>query len=161
MRWGKPQSDPQQITSLYFIFQRYQKTGLSSPKETNMLKFAVILFSFLLQSCADSLTKQGSTDTGYFADASDCFRASTIKENVKVPTAGTMTVIDIPIDNDAAAFRLCMEQSGHVTASVKASDYLAVSRTCLQQARDSASPDAAYASCVKGGKITVETIPNK
>jgi len=120
-----------------------------------MFKFAVILLSLLLQSCSDYLSKQ---DTGYFSDASSCFRSSERKESVKVPTAGTMTVIEVPTGNDANVFGQCMEQAGHPVTKPDPEGYLNVSRACLQQARDSSNPDDAYAKCVRHGKITVEPI---
>jgi hypothetical protein len=127
-------------------------------KEAKMFKFTVMLLSLLLQSCSGYFSRQGQDDAGYFSDASSCFQSSMHKESVKVPTAGTMTIIDVPVGSDANAFGLCMEQAGHPHTPANPDDYLQVSRTCLQQARESLTPDDTYARCVRHGKITVETI---
>jgi hypothetical protein len=123
-----------------------------------MNKFAVILLLTLLQSCSSHLSGQNMPDTGYFSDASDCYRSSERKVYVKVPTAGAMTVIDVPIGNDANMFSLCMEHAGHPPTHANPEDYLSVSRACSQHARDSSSPDEAYAKCIRHGKITVDII---
>ncbi|MDP2901604.1 MAG: hypothetical protein Q8N96_00625 [Methylovulum sp.] len=127
-----------------------------------MFKSAVIFLSLLLQSCSDSLPKHELDDTNYFSDASGCFQSSVRKESVKIPTAGTMTVIEVPLGNDANGFGLCMEQAGHPVTQADPDDYLTASRACFQQAHDSLTPDEAYARCVRHGKISVETIvPDK
>jgi len=123
-----------------------------------MFKFAVILLSLLLQSCADFPYRHDMEDSGYFSDASNCYRSSERKVYVKVPTAGTMTVIEVPIGNDANVFGLCMEHAGHPVPKANPDDYLNVSRACMQAARDSSNPDDAYVKCVRYGKIIVETI---
>ncbi|MDO9103493.1 MAG: hypothetical protein Q7U57_00890 [Methylovulum sp.] len=124
-----------------------------------MFKITVVLISLGLQSCAAYFYKAADDNAGYFADATGCFQSSVRKESVKVPTAGTMTVIDLPIGNDANIFGLCMEQAGHPAPQANPNDYLDVARYCLQQARSSSEPDDTYARCVRLGKITVETIP--
>lgn len=127
-----------------------------------MFKLAVILLSLPLSGCSDYLSRHDTDDTGYFADASTCFQSSMRKESVKVPTARTMTVIEVPVGNNANDFGLCMEQAGHPITQANPDAYLDVARTCLQQARGSSNPDEAYAACVRHGKITVEAImPDK
>jgi hypothetical protein len=69
-----------------------------------------------------------------------------------------MTVIDVPIGNDANTFSLCMEHAGHTPTHANPDDYLSVSRACSQHARDSSTPDEDYAKCIRHGKIIVETI---
>ena len=123
-----------------------------------MFKFAVILLSLLLQSCADFPYRNDTEDTGYFSDASNCYRSSERKVLVKVPTATTMTVVEVPIGNDANIFGLCMEHAGHAVTKADPDDYLNVSRACMQETRNSSKPDDAYAKCVRYGKIIVETI---
>jgi len=128
-------------------------------KKVEMVKFAVILLSLLLQSCSTYSSKQGTNKDDYFSVASSCFRSSERKVYVKVPTAGTMTVIEVPVGNDANVFGSCMEHSGHPVTQANPEDYLNVSRACMQEARDSSSPNDTYAKCVRHGKITVETMP--
>jgi hypothetical protein len=124
-----------------------------------MFKFAVISLFILLASCSDILPRQNSDDAGYFSDSSDCFRSSVRKVPIKVPTALTMTVIEVPIGHDADLFGQCMEYAGHPPAAkVNADEYLNVSRACMKEAAASETPDTAYAKCVRRGKITVETI---
>ncbi|NOT13213.1 MAG: hypothetical protein HOP23_15490 [Methylococcaceae bacterium] len=126
-----------------------------------MSRFAVILLSILLQSCSDYLAKQNTPDTGYFSDASDCIRSSERKIYVKVPTAGTMTVVEVPSGNDATVFSLCMEHAGHPPTHTDSDNYLNVSRAS-QQVRNSSNTDEAYAKCVRHSKITIEAmIPEK
>ncbi|MDD2722724.1 MAG: hypothetical protein PHH59_01705 [Methylovulum sp.] len=124
-----------------------------------MFKLAVILFPLLLLGCSGNVTKQDSDDIGYFSDSSDCFRSSVRKEQIKVPTAKTNTIIEIPIGNDADLFSQCMEYAGHPAVKVNADEYLNVSRACMKEAAASETPDAAYAKCVRRTGITVETIP--
>jgi hypothetical protein len=126
-----------------------------------MSTFAVIFLAILLQSCSTTLSRQDKPDSGYFSDASDCYRSSERKVYVKVPTAGTMTVVDVPIGNDATLFSLCIEHAGHPATHADPEDYLNVSRACSQHARDSSYPDEAYAKCIRHGKITVETITHE
>ena len=123
-----------------------------------MFKLAVILLSLLLQSCSNYPSRRDADATGYFSDAASCFRYSERKVYVKVPTALTMTVIEVPIGNDANIFGLCMEHAGHAVPKADPDDYLNVSRACMQETRNSSKPDDAYAKCVRYGKIIVETI---
>ena len=127
-----------------------------------MFMSAIILLSLLLQGCSNYPSRYDSDDTSYFSDASNCYRSSERKVQVKVPTALTMTVIEVPTGNDANVFGQCMEHAGHPVPKADPDDYLNVSRACMQRAHDSSNFDDAYAKCVRYGKIIVETIaPDK
>lgn len=123
-----------------------------------MIKFAALILILLLQSCAANTSNQGLNESGYFLDASNCYRSSERKVSVNVPTGRSMTVIDVPIDNDSNVFGLCMKQLGHPPTQANSEDYLNVSRACFQEARDSSSPNDTYAKCVQHGKISAEII---
>jgi hypothetical protein len=118
-----------------------------------------LLIVLMLQGCANYLAKSDPDNTEYFSDASTCYQSSTRKEQIKVPTAGTMTVIQIPTGNDPGAFANCMEYKGHAVEKTNPDAYLTVSRDCMQAARHATNPDNAYADCIKHGKISVETLP--
>jgi len=135
-----------------------------------MPRFALIFLSFLLFSCSGELTKRNHPEQRYVSDATDCYQAVERKQQLKVPVTSptgvilSVTTIEIPFGSDAGAFRLCMKHKGHPVSVSKANpdDYLNVSRTCMQEARDSSSPNETYANCVQRSKITVETIaPDK
>ncbi|MEQ1486062.1 hypothetical protein [Methyloglobulus sp.] len=135
-----------------------------------MLRFALIFLPFLAFSCSGEPTKRNNPEQRYVSDATDCYQAVERKQQLKVPIAGakgvilSVTTIEIPLGSDAGAFRLCMKHKGHPVNASKANpdDYLNVSRTCMQEARDSLSPNESYANCVQRSKITVETIaPDK
>ena len=123
-----------------------------------MSKSTLLLIAMLMQSCSGYLLGKDKSDMGYFSDASDCYRSSERNVSVKVPAAGTMTVIDVPIGNDANMFSLCMEHAGHPPTHANPEDYLILSRACSQHARDSSKADKTYATCIQNGKITVETL---
>ncbi len=112
-----------------------------------MLKHLIFLTIILQSGCSAPLSKPES-DSGYFADATSCFQSSGRKEYIKVPTAGTMTLVEVPIDTDAGNFSLCMRQAGHLATQAEPNAYLELSRSCLQQARGSSKPDAAYFGCI-------------
>ena len=119
----------------------------------------------LLQSCSNHPSKPDNPDTRFFSDASDCFNESTRKEYVKVPVSAqnviiSNTVVEVPLGNDAGAFRLCMKYKGHLTPSpqVNTTDYLNVSKACMQEASASSTPNETYANCVKHWQLTIESI---
>jgi hypothetical protein len=124
-----------------------------------MPKFIAMLLSLLvLPSCSDYVVKQ---DANHFADASSCLQASKRKENQKVPTEMTMTIVEIPLGNDANAYTECMLQKGHAPPPVKPDDYLNASRACMSLSRNALKPIEAYAKCIRHGKVSAETIPSK
>lgn len=125
-----------------------------------MFKRGIVLLSLcLLEACSGWLSYPSeNADTGYFSDASDCLRSSLRREQIKVPTGNTMSVIEVVIGNDAAAFGHCMENAGHPAKKADLTEYLKLSSDCLQEARSSSTPDDTYGKCVRRGKITVETI---
>jgi len=123
-----------------------------------MLKFCLILLGSVLLGRSGAPTKTESEDAGYFAAASDCFRSSELTESIKVPTGNSMTIIEIPMGDNADNFRLCMQQSGYPSPKALA-DYLDSSRTCLHQARHSSNPDTAYAKCMQHSPQDVKTNP--
>jgi hypothetical protein len=117
-----------------------------------------------LQACASSFPKHPNPDQEYFADASDCFRSSERKQVIKVPMTGRQSTataaieIALPMGMDDKAFSFCMEQQGHPPAKVDLSEYLSVSRSCMEEARNSPTPSEAYAQCVRHGGVTIETL---
>jgi len=121
---------------------------------------AVLLFLLMLQGCSDHLLKDETKteNSGYFADATDCLHRSYRKEQIKVPTGKTMSVIDVPISHDAGSFSACMQYAGHPTPKVDTQTYLTVSRSCLSESQHTENPDDAYAQCVKRSRITVESV---
>ena len=110
-----------------------------------MLKRLIFVFVIIQSAC---LTSSPERHSGYFADATSCLQSALRKEYVKVPTAETMTVIEVPIDTDASNFSFCMRQAGHLVNDKQPDDYLEQSRYCLQQARSSSKPDEVYFACV-------------
>lgn len=129
-----------------------------------MLKPAAILpFLLVLPACSGHSVKQADNieNVGYFADATDCLNLSKRSEPVKVPTGGTMTIIDIPIAYDANYFSACMKYADHPSPSSPTdfASYLKVANDCLQTARSSANPDKAYEECVQNSNIEVEILP--
>lgn len=131
-----------------------------------MFRFSLIFLSFLVFSCSGELTKRNNPEQRYVSDATDCYQTTERKQQLKVPITGakgiilSVTTLEIPLGNDAGAFRLCMKHKGHPVSVSKANpdEYLNVSRNCMQEARDSLSPNETYANCVQRSKITVETI---
>ena len=137
-----------------------------------MLKYTLILLFFLLQACAGSFPKHGSEDEEYFSDASDCYRTSERKQTITIPVTGQQSnalgsvqsnasagiEVVIPMGMDAKGFSFCMEQQGHPPAKVDANEYLNVSRSCMEEARHSPTPNEAYTQCVRHGKITIEPL---
>ncbi|MDD5275943.1 MAG: hypothetical protein PHR16_07665 [Methylovulum sp.] len=119
----------------------------------------MLLISLMVQGCSDYFSKSG-TDSKYFSDASTCYQSSVRKEQLKVPTAGTMSIIEIPTGNDAGAFSNCMAYKGHPIEKADPEAYLNASRECLQATGNATDPGNAYADCIKHGNITVETLPN-
>lgn len=119
--------------------------------------------------CMESLTRANQPNERYYADATDCFHTSTLKQNVDVKY-GTRSGefvgglnFDIPMGSDAGAFRLCMEHKGHPVEKVQlnADDYQRISADCMDEAQASSTPNETYASCVQRGTITVEPILNR
>jgi hypothetical protein len=123
------------------------------PKTNN-----VILLVFL-QSCSINTNNLAHTDNSYFNDSSDCFRSSERKVALNVPTAGTMSIIEVPIGNEATLYGLCMEHAGHHRATQTDPEaFFRVSRACSQLVRPSSSTDVDFAKCVRRGNISVESI---
>lgn len=117
-----------------------------------MPKFFILLLSLLiLPSCATDIGKQNA---GHFADATTCFQTTARNEKVKVPTAPTITVVDVPLGNDAGAFGLCMGKKGHPVPQANVEVYLNLSRACLSEARHAANANEAYANCIDRNNIS-------
>jgi hypothetical protein len=130
-----------------------------------MIKYsAFFLCIILLSGCTNNdLVKQNSHDInrGYFSDASECSQTAMRKEAYNVPTAGSVSVVEIPVGYDAGKFIVCMEHAGRpVSSRVDVTDYLNVSTDCLNEARKSEHPDQNYASCIKRSRLNIEVIPD-
>jgi hypothetical protein len=84
------------------------------------------------------------------------------KAAFNVPTAGSVSVVEIPVGYDANTFIVCMEHAGRpVSPRADVTDYLTVSTDCLHQARESEHPDQNYASCIKRSRLKVEVITDE
>ena len=141
-----------------------------SDQKTNMFKVVLIFLSLLLHGCLDELTKHENPEVRYFSDATDCFHSTDRKIDLNIKsnsreglTLMAPTNVQIPLSGDARAFQQCMQYKGHPSniGKVSADGYLNVSRACLDEARDSATPNEAYAACVQRNEITVEPIRPK
>ncbi len=120
----------------------------------------ILLMLLMLQGCGNFFSRQDTGNSPYFSAASTCHQSSMRKEQIKVPIASTMTVMEVPVANDPNVFGKCMENKGYPVEKADPAAYLEVSRDCLQAARHAPNPDKAYADCVRHGGITVETLPN-
>ncbi len=83
------------------------------------------------------------------------------KESFNVPTAGSVSSIEIPVGTDAGKFTVCMEHARRPVSRVDASEYLKVSSACLQEARGMEQPDDGYAQCIKRSRLEVEIITDR
>lgn len=127
-----------------------------------MLKFFVCLLQLvILPACSTDFFKQDADDSDYFADALTCHQSSLRKEQVKVLTGNSMTIVDVPSVYDAGVFSNCMAHEGHVVPSTSADAYLAVSHHCYMEARGLANADSVYAACMKKSNIVIETSPEE
>jgi len=124
-------------------------------------KVIMLLVPLMLQGCPSSFSSHEPDNTDYFSDASTCYQSSLRKGQIKVPTAKSMTVVEVPITNDPAAFNTCMEYKGHPAATVDPDTYMDIARECRKTAHHAENPDHAYADCVKHGNITVEAFPKE
>lgn len=98
------------------------------------------------------------TNDGYFFDALQCSQASMRHESIKVPTAGSFSVVEVPLGCDANAFIACMAHAGRPVACADPSEYINVSKACLQEARGAANQDDAYSLCIKRSRIKVDVL---
>ncbi len=116
----------------------------------------------LITACATTHKEPGAAEfEGYFTDAANCYQTSIHREQVKVQTGKTMTVVDIPISHNAGAFSNCMIRAGHTTPKVSPQEYLEMSSRCLNEARGTANPDEVYGLCIRAGALGVEIIDEK
>jgi hypothetical protein len=83
------------------------------------------------------------------------------KESIRLPTAGSVSNVDIPIGYDANIFIVCMGHAGRPVSRVDVTDYLKVSTACLQNARALENSDEGYADCIKRSRLSVEIINDK
>ena len=123
--------------------------------------FALPLFLLTLQGCSDYLLKNDrkTENSAYSADETYCLNQSARKKQVRVPTGSSMTTVDVPAGNDAAAFNACMQKAGHSTRETSSESFLNVSRACRKESQGSPNADDAYAQCIKRSKINVESVP--
>ena len=130
-----------------------------------MIKFSALLLCItLLLACTNNeWVKKNIQDTnhGYFSDASECGQTAIRKEKLLVPTAGSLSVVEIPIYYDANVFIVCMEHAGRPVSRVDLTEYLNVSTACLQKARGTENPDESYADCIKRSRLDVEIITDE
>ena len=130
-----------------------------------MINFSVVLLCItLLSGCtSNELVKQNNQDTnrGYFSDASKCSQSAMNKQRLNVPTAGTQTVVEVPIGYDANTYVDCMKHTGWPVPRADSTEYLDVSTACLKKAQGTENPDKSYADCIKGSRLDVEVITNK
>lgn len=84
------------------------------------------------------------------------------KETVNVPTASSVSVVEIPTTYDAGKFIVCMEYAGRpVSRAGLTDDYFNVSNACVNEARNMKNPDAGYADCISRSRLNVEVITDK
>ncbi len=124
----------------------------------------LLLFASLFAGCSNNgWLKQNSQETnrGYFADASECSRSAMRKEAIKVPTAGSVSVVEVPTGYDADKFMVCMEYAGRPVSRTDLTEYLNVSNACLHEAQDAKNPDEGYADCIRRSRLNVEIINNE
>ena len=130
-----------------------------------MINFPVVLLCItLLSGCtSNELVKQNNPDTnrGYFSDASKCSQSAMNKQRLNVPTAGTQTVIEIPIGYDANTYVDCMKHTGWPVPRADPTEYLDVSTACLKKAQGTENPDKSYADCIKRSRLDVEVVTDK
>ncbi len=124
---------------------------------------ALLLCSGFLAGCGNELlTHDNQSDNkGYFADATQCSQSAMRKESLNVPTAGSVSVIEVPMGYDAGKFIVCMEYAKRPVSRGDAGEYLKVSTACLQEARGSEHPDNRYADCIKRSRLDIEIITDK
>lgn len=108
-----------------------------------------------------SIPDASDANRGYFADALNCRQSALRVEAIKVPTAHSMSVIEVPTTYDAGKFVACMTYAGRPVSRVDLSDYLTISSACLNEARNLANSDDAYADCIQRSRLNVEIIPDK
>lgn len=133
----------------------------------------VLLCPLLLAACATppSGLEAASEDQGYFADATDCYRAAIIKTQVGISVGGfsnkdisinpTNMAIDIPLSHDPGTFTNCMVHAGHQPPKADPSEYLEMSSRCLSEAQGAENADEAYGRCIRRGGISVEIIDKR
>lgn len=129
----------------------------------NKLNNSPLLISILLlQSCTSTFIQHKTQEDhqGYFVDASNCFKTSMRKEQIKVPTGLGMTQVEIATTYDAGAFANCMRFAGHTTPTAHLENYLTVSRQCYLEARGVSNSDDVYGDCVQRSRIGVELLDN-
>jgi len=130
-----------------------------------MINFPVLLLCIILLSgCANSeLVNKNSQETnrGYFSDALACNQSTMQKTKINVPTAGTQTVIEIPVGHDANTYVDCMKHEGWPVPRADSTEYLKVSTACLQQTRGTENMDENYEACIKRSRLDVEVITDK
>ena len=95
---------------------------------------------------------------GYFADAIKCSQSSMRKESINVPTAGSVSVVEVPMGYDSGKFTVCMQYAKRPVSRGDTGEYLKVSSACLQEARGSDHPDNHYADCIKRSRLEMEII---
>lgn len=124
----------------------------------------LVFWLVILPACTHSewLSPDASdANRGYFADALNCRQSALRTEAIKVPTAHSMSIIEVPTTYDAGKFVVCMEYAGRPVSRVDLSDYLTISSVCLNEARNMANPDDAYADCIQRSRLNVEIITDK
>lgn len=122
-----------------------------------------LLCTGLLAGCTDGRLTRHDQDAnrGYFADALECGQSAMRKETVNVPTAGSVSVVEIPTVYDADKFVVCMAHAGRPVSRADLAEYLYVSNACLHEARYMENPDDGYAACVTRSRLNVEIIDDK
>lgn len=122
---------------------------------------AIWLCIITLLGCSDreSVKFVGTkTNDGYFFDALQCSQSSMLHQSVKVPTAGSFSVVEVPLGCDANAFIACMAHAGRPVACADPTEYINVSKACLQEARGATNQDDAYSLCIKRSRIKVDVL---
>ncbi len=131
-----------------------------------MSKYLIVLLSCgLFTGCNKELvstnTSTSQINRGYFSDASDCRQTSARTEKLNIPTAGSMSVVEVPTGYDAGKFTVCMDYKKRPVARADATEYLNASITCLHQAQAAEHADDSYADCIKRSQLQLEYIPGE
>lgn len=111
----------------------------------------------LLQGCASFFSPQDDAES-YFFDALNCYNSTIVKEQVNIPLASGITVIELPLSPDAGAFKNCMVETGHPPPKGDAGEFLKIAHQCLKAAHKASDPDSTYADCVRRSEIAIEPV---
>lgn len=124
---------------------------------------ALLLYLSLVIGCSTELQRYDGQDNnkGYFKDATECSHLAMRKELINVPTAGSISVVEVPTGYDEGKFIVCMAYAKRPVARDHATEFLKISTNCLHKASGSEQPDNSYADCMQRSRLSVEIISDQ